>query len=269
MDLGRMGWGGLYELAGVEQDGLRAGSLLRLDLLESGVRPHRITRRLNEGSRAVNSIQLNVVDNVAFGSVRTVRQCGACQECCEQLGVKELGKPHRTRCQHEGDQKCLIYDARPDSCGRFACFWLMGMVGDEDLRPDRSGLVISPCFEQAIGEVVLDVHQSRPHVDLRTLGIITRSIETIRTLRKIQYIRWHPYVKVTDAEPPYDNSPHQMDMFYFPSKKSPFLMVHVPREKVPEDILKRMSGKQSAAERGGENKVFAEDLIGDSWLGLT
>jgi hypothetical protein len=213
----------------------------------------------------VNSIHLEIVRDAA-ARTSALRQCGGCQECCEQLGVIELAKPHQTRCVHERDHKCDVYDLRPISCRNFVCCWLLGTVADEELRPDRCGVVISPSYADAIGQAVLDVHQARPRIDPHTLGLIIKAIETVRTVRRIQYVRWHPYSPLRPAAPAGEHSDHQKEMFYFPSTKSPFLMVHVPREKVPGNILQRMSGKVHAAERGGQDRIYAEALIGDDWI---
>ena len=78
------------------------------------------------------------------------RSCGSCTICCTSLGVagvpgygaepKLAGKS----CKHIAFG-CAIYATRPVACSSFECGWLSLSRGlDEELRPDRSGLVIAP-----------------------------------------------------------------------------------------------------------------------------
>jgi len=90
----------------------------------------------------------------------TGRTCGECDACCTVMRVDELEKDQWTACEHlrtasgEGADSgeggggcggCGVYAERPESCRRFKCLWLSGLIlsSDED-RPDRSGLVLVP-----------------------------------------------------------------------------------------------------------------------------
>lgn len=71
------------------------------------------------------------------------RVCGDCTACCTVKGVRELGKPSQTPCQHLCQAGCAIYARRPTSCRDYACLWRQGFIdGDTRLRPDQLGVVI-------------------------------------------------------------------------------------------------------------------------------
>lgn len=79
------------------------------------------------------------------------RGCGTCQACCTQLAVdmapvSPVNKPERTRCGHQCNVGCKIYDAKPESCSVFMCLWLAMELFDDRMlsewRPDRVGAVV-------------------------------------------------------------------------------------------------------------------------------
>lgn len=71
------------------------------------------------------------------------RTCGTCTLCCKLPRVAELNKPAGVWCVscHEG-QGCTIYDSRPQVCRFYMCGWLGG-VGSDEMRPDKSGVILS------------------------------------------------------------------------------------------------------------------------------
>lgn len=72
----------------------------------------------------------------------TTRQCGDCSACCYTHGVEEINKPKYTACAQQCiSGGCLIYQQKPDSCTRFECAWHEGIIGNEEHRPDITGLV--------------------------------------------------------------------------------------------------------------------------------
>jgi hypothetical protein len=72
------------------------------------------------------------------------RECGACVACCVALSIDDplLRKPAGIACAQCGPGGCAIYEARPEVCRRFQCGWRrLPFLGD-DLRPDRSGVLV-------------------------------------------------------------------------------------------------------------------------------
>lgn len=69
-----------------------------------------------------------------------MRECGECTVCCELIGVPELGKPAYSQCEHACGG-CQIYETKPSVCGLFECLWLQGTIINDDLRPDKCGLM--------------------------------------------------------------------------------------------------------------------------------
>lgn len=75
-----------------------------------------------------------------------MNKCGDCTLCCDLLPVKWLDKPAGESCVHcQGG--CLIHDTKPAECSGFECAWLQSNVDNQNLRPDRCGIV----FEKTKG----------------------------------------------------------------------------------------------------------------------
>lgn len=73
------------------------------------------------------------------------RECGACNVCCIALTIDdpELQKVQGYRCRHaQRDNSCAIYATRPQTCRTFYCGWRRLKWVRENLRPDRSGVLI-------------------------------------------------------------------------------------------------------------------------------
>jgi len=69
------------------------------------------------------------------------RSCGECTTCCNTTAVLALNKPEHQWCTHcDIGKGCKIYETRPSGCKDFYCDWLKG-VGEEDQRPDKTGIV--------------------------------------------------------------------------------------------------------------------------------
>lgn len=73
----------------------------------------------------------------------TKRQCGDCQLCCRLLPTEEIGKVANVRCQYQKAGKgCAIHSRKPMSCSLWNCRWLVDDDCADQLRPDRSHIVI-------------------------------------------------------------------------------------------------------------------------------
>lgn len=77
-----------------------------------------------------------------------VGRCGGCTLCCTLVAVAEIGKRPFLPCAYlepiaAVKPGCAIYEKRPPSCRHWSCqFVLEGW--DEELRPDRCGIVFDP-----------------------------------------------------------------------------------------------------------------------------
>jgi hypothetical protein len=81
---------------------------------------------------------------------RPQKPCDGCTACCHTIAVAELGLATWQRCPHERGfpyvPSCAIYDRRPSSCRVWSCqYALEGW--DDDLRPDRCGVVADPLVD--------------------------------------------------------------------------------------------------------------------------
>ena len=73
------------------------------------------------------------------------RECGSCNICCVALTIDdpELQKPQGYRCRNtQRDGSCVIYPTRPQTCRAFNCGWRVLRFVRQNLRPDRSGVLI-------------------------------------------------------------------------------------------------------------------------------
>jgi hypothetical protein len=98
------------------------------------------------------------------GRFKQVNACGGCTACCTEIGVKELGKPPRCRCQHQTETGCGIYGQHPGECQRYACAWALGAFGSNDnYRPDKCGLLLT--LNTAGNQSSIGVFVLRPDAD--------------------------------------------------------------------------------------------------------
>lgn len=73
-----------------------------------------------------------------------MRTCSDCTMCCKILGVKELNKEPNENCVHcNAGKGCQIYETRPQTCREFNCLWLQNELMPEEMRPDRTHVVLS------------------------------------------------------------------------------------------------------------------------------
>jgi hypothetical protein len=71
------------------------------------------------------------------------RTCGSCSLCCKVMAIDELHKPMGVWCPNfKPGQGCSVYGSHPPSCQAFKCLWLVSPTMPDDVRPDRSKVVI-------------------------------------------------------------------------------------------------------------------------------
>lgn len=98
----------------------------------------------------MNDIPLPVLADDEPPSGRT---CGGCTRCCEVVPVKEIGLKPFTRCPKLRDWTsaagpgCSIYANRPYSCRAWSCLWLKSAQLPDEMRPDKSGIVVDEIIE--------------------------------------------------------------------------------------------------------------------------
>lgn len=88
------------------------------------------------------------IETMLLGPVVPGRVCGDCTACCTHLTVNspDFAKPAGVPCVHLGAGGCTIHAVRPTICRTWFCVWRrFADLGDE-LRPDRSGLLVSLNF---------------------------------------------------------------------------------------------------------------------------
>jgi len=71
------------------------------------------------------------------------RRCAQCSLCCKLLPMPILKKPAGKPCQFQRFGKgCTIYANRPPECAFWSCRWLLNDDTADQIRPDKSHLVI-------------------------------------------------------------------------------------------------------------------------------
>ena len=73
------------------------------------------------------------------------RECGECTACCVHLRIDtaELQKRADVACVNLVPAKgCAIHEARPQICRDWFCGWRMFDYLPEDMRPDKSGIIV-------------------------------------------------------------------------------------------------------------------------------
>ena len=92
-----------------------------------------------------------------------MRTCGNCTMCCKILGVddEKLKKPANKWCQHCAiGLGCGVYEDRPKPCQEFECLWLQNETIPEDLRPDKTHVVLYVSKDEV--SVIANVDPERP-----------------------------------------------------------------------------------------------------------
>jgi len=77
--------------------------------------------------------------------VNHTRECGGCTACCEgHLAGTAYGIPFKPGkpCFYLREQKCRIYQCRPQVCHRYLCAWVQGLFPGW-LKPTESGVLVS------------------------------------------------------------------------------------------------------------------------------
>lgn len=80
--------------------------------------------------------------------LRTLNRCGECTACCAAFYIEWLDKPKHTACVH-CDGGCKIHDDLHYECASFECSWLQSGVDNDNLRPDKCGII----FELIEGDI--------------------------------------------------------------------------------------------------------------------
>lgn len=73
------------------------------------------------------------------------RPCGECTACCDgNLLSNSHGNifGNKKPCVFLVEKICSVYKDRPNTCKNYQCAWSQSLF-DEDLRPDRCGVLIS------------------------------------------------------------------------------------------------------------------------------
>lgn len=74
------------------------------------------------------------------------RSCGTCTVCCYALPIDapDIQKMPGAVCENCTGRGCRIYETRPEPCRKFFCGWWLLPQLDDEWRPDRSGILITP-----------------------------------------------------------------------------------------------------------------------------
>ena len=91
------------------------------------------------------------------------RLCGDCCLCCKLMGVKELQKPPDKWCDLvQIGRGCSIYETRPESCKKFDCLWVLGLL-PEELSPRKTRAVVWVAPEPHNGQETVIIHLDKDY----------------------------------------------------------------------------------------------------------
>jgi hypothetical protein len=86
---------------------------------------------------------LDVSKLAAETSVVPGRSCGTCTMCCKLFDIPEIGATAGKWCRHCAPGKgCQIYDARPETCRKFFCGWMVTAGLGPEWKPDRCKVIM-------------------------------------------------------------------------------------------------------------------------------
>lgn len=94
----------------------------------------------------------------------STNHCSGCSLCCKLLGIAVLNKEPNVWCYFcKPGSGCRIHghEAFPEECADYVCLWLQGRQEGhplpDDLRPDRSHVVIDKRLGETIHNVRCDI----------------------------------------------------------------------------------------------------------------
>ena len=117
-----------------------------------------------------------------------MRACGECTECCTGTLIGEVQGikfDHDTACSFLKENKCSIYDSRPeDPCKNYSCMWINNESIPDYMRPDLSHVVLT----QSIIEGIYYIESKEAARKTMTAGTLANVIMfAYKTNQNIQY----------------------------------------------------------------------------------
>ncbi len=89
------------------------------------------------------------------------RSCGSCSLCCKVQEIKWLNKPANKWCQHSDPGRgCKIWDARPQGCIDYFCWYMTEAQLGPEWRPDKSKFIIN--FRAEENRFIVNVDNASP-----------------------------------------------------------------------------------------------------------
>lgn len=109
------------------------------------------------------------------------RPCGECTACCDgNLKSNSHGNTfaNRNACVFLVKKVCSIYEDRPNTCRNYQCAWSQTLF-DEDLRPDKCGVLISVETNPNTQEQFFKVLQIDKDISFDVMNRIQMSIKEL------------------------------------------------------------------------------------------
>lgn len=92
-----------------------------------------------------------------------------------------LGK----KCVFLTEDKCSIYKTRPNICQKYQCGWSQYLI-DEDLRPDKCGIIVSVRTEK--NEQYFELIETKENISYETYERIENTLKKLNS--KIVRVRY-------------------------------------------------------------------------------
>ena len=125
-----------------------------------------------------------------------MKECGDCTLCCKLMGVYEdtpveLAKPPGVWCEHcDVGKGCKIYDNKPTACVMFECLWLQHQEMVEELKPNRSHVVMFELPEEVRKADVLTFRDAKTGVTVPKADVVVMEDPNYYRLGESQKNKW-------------------------------------------------------------------------------
>ena len=113
------------------------------------------------------------------------RECGECHACCTVLKVNVYGHmvDKGNPCPHIKENRCGIYERRPNACKEYTCHWLNNLDIPDWMQPLKSRVILTDKYHD--GHYYIMMTEVDDKVDSYILNQVIQYI--FNTGRNLEY----------------------------------------------------------------------------------
>lgn len=125
--------------------------------------------------------------------MNSFRDCGDCHACCDGHLIGEVyghSFGHGKKCFYFIQEKCTIYEQRPEMCRKYQCAWTQNLL-PEWMKPNKTGLLVS-VEDEPSGKQYLKAVEMWPNIEYHIYNEIESFCKTHNTYYvKVPYESGH------------------------------------------------------------------------------